>query len=120
VQLELVIESAKYKHNGRKQMYRQGDVLLIPVNHDSQTEMEKISTDGEQVILAEGEATGHAHRIVQALAALYVVNQMRILYLEKEAKLQHEEHSEIILPPGYYQVVQQREYTPEGVRNVLD
>jgi hypothetical protein len=99
-------------------MYRQGDVALFPIKvKDLSNAQKEQETD---VVLAEGESTGHAHRIVKALAALYILNEMRILHLEEEAKLQHEEHGEIILPPGQYEVIIQREYHPREVRNVLD
>jgi len=87
------------------------------------SKMKKVSKLGEDIVLATGEATGHAHRIAaKFLVALYVLNetQQRILKVQQEATLQHEEHNSIILPPGDYLVVQQREYTPERVRNVAD
>jgi hypothetical protein len=34
--------------------------------------------------------------------------------------LEHDEHDAIHLPPGNYQVVRQREYTPEAIINVAD
>jgi hypothetical protein len=36
------------------------------------------------------------------------------------ACLRHEEHTAVVLPPGIYEVVIQREYTPEAIRNVAD
>ncbi|OGT54434.1 MAG: hypothetical protein A3E01_02990 [Gammaproteobacteria bacterium RIFCSPHIGHO2_12_FULL_63_22] len=34
--------------------------------------------------------------------------------------LDHEEHTRIVIPPGDYRIVQQREYSPEAIRNVAD
>ena len=85
--------------------------------------MEKLSQKGEDIVLAEGETTGHTHRIAAKwLATLYVLHetQQRILKVQQEATLQHEEHNSIILPPGDYLVMRQREYTPEAIRNVRD
>lgn len=100
---------------------RQGDVGIIKREDVDITEAKKVSLDGEDIILAEGEATGHAHRVAaRCLAALYVLEQARLLHVEKPTKITHEEHNEIILEPGVYEVVQQREYTPERIRPVLD
>jgi hypothetical protein len=34
--------------------------------------------------------------------------------------LEHDEHDTIHLQPGRYQIVRQREYTPEAIVNVAD
>jgi hypothetical protein len=34
--------------------------------------------------------------------------------------LEHEDHDTIMIPPGTYQVVRQREYSPGAVRYVAD
>jgi hypothetical protein len=34
--------------------------------------------------------------------------------------LDHEEHGRIELPSGFFRVIQQHEYRPEGIRNVAD
>ena len=44
----------------------------------------------------------------------------RFLQLKKAAKLQHEEHGEIMIPAGNWQVIRQREYDPIQARRVLD
>jgi hypothetical protein len=44
----------------------------------------------------------------------------RLLVIRREARLKHEEHGEIALAPGGYQVIRQREYAPEAIRNVAD
>ena len=69
-------------------------------------------------VLAEGEATGHAHR----LDAGAVYEKDGVLYFRSESvvHLNHEEHGRITFKPGAYKVVRQREYEPEGWRNVRD
>ena len=45
------------------------------------------------------------------------------LYLrvgEEGVRIIHEEHDPIILDPGNYEIVRQREYSPEQIRNVAD
>lgn len=104
-------------------MYRHGDVLLIPTTKQTVKKMKCLSKKGEDIVLAEGEATGHMHRIAaKYLAALYVLHetQQRILKVQQEAELEHEEHNSIILPPGDYLVVRQQTYTPERVLPVQD
>jgi hypothetical protein len=73
-----------------------------------------------RVVLAEGEATGHAHAIRAAGVALCMYGIQRILEVQREAILRHEEHADIILPPGNYEVIRQREYTPGEIRQVAD
>ncbi len=78
-------------------------------------------------MLARGESTGHAHRIapedLQAgKAKVYFMAEPRRMTVEafEPVRLLHEEHKPITLPPGVYEVRQQREYTPEVPRYVLD
>jgi hypothetical protein len=104
-------------------MYRHGDVLIIPTTKQAVDQMDRVSKPGEDIVLAEGETTGHAHRIAaRYIAALYLLRetQQRILKVQQESRLTHEEHNTIILPPGDYLVVQQQEYTPERIRPVAD
>ncbi|MBD2043454.1 hypothetical protein [Microcoleus sp. FACHB-672] len=97
------------------QPLRQGDVILIPA---SETVNEaKLA----HLTLAEGEVTGHRHRITQGQAELYERNGT--LYLKvrsRTALLTHEEHQPIAIPKGDWMVRIQREYEPEGWRYVAD
>jgi hypothetical protein len=103
--------------NERKQ-YRQGDVYLIEV---SEIPAEAKETQREEVILAYGEATGHSHKIVHPGAAMRAVDEnLRFIRLEEAAELQHEEHAVIKLPAGNFQVITQRQYTPQRWVNVAD
>jgi hypothetical protein len=96
------------------QPFRQGDVILLPVE---QTEGQKLS----HLTLAEGEVTGHKHRISEGEAQLY--DQKGTLYLRvlsEKALLTHEEHNAIAIPQGNWMVRIQREYEPDGWRYVTD
>jgi hypothetical protein len=105
--------------------YRQGDVSILAVN-DVPKQARKVK--GE-LVLARGEVTGHAHRIVEGQAFLYRL-ATGILYLRvlsEVAKLYHEEHEDVILPKGDYEVRRQREwdwaglgYERGGIRYVAD
>jgi len=96
---------------------RQGDVLIL-----SATAIPNTATKHARCVLALGEATGHAHQIKED--AFLWVDTDGTKYIEvfgSEATVKHEEHGPIVLAgPAIYQVVQQREYTPEEIRNVQD
>jgi len=101
--------------------YRQGDVLLVRV--DSLPAGDRKDARGEgQIVLARGEATGHAHTIEDAPPGTEFVEigGVCFLILTEAADLVHQEHGTITVPPGTYTVKRQREYTPEAVRNVQD
>ncbi|MCL1474820.1 hypothetical protein [Argonema antarcticum] len=96
------------------QPIRQGDVILLPVQ---QTGGKKLP----HLTLAEGEVTGHSHRIGNGEAELY--DRDGTLYLRvfsTEALLTHEEHKPIAVPQGDWMVRIQREYEPAGWRYVAD
>jgi hypothetical protein len=106
-------------------MYRQGDILLTPVTDDQLSErMRPLPRDARgRLVLASGEATGHAHVVVAPDAALLADPaeiDRRFLRIVTESLLVHEEHAPIPLPPGLYRVVRQREYTPGAFRPVVD
>jgi hypothetical protein len=93
--------------------YRQGDVSILAVNKvPKQARKQK----GEPV-LARGEVTGHAHRIIEGQAFLYrlATGVMFLRVLSEFAKLYHEEHEDVILPKGDYQINRQREWDWAGL-----
>ncbi len=100
-------------------MIRQGDVLLVPVEGFLES-ARRIEPEHGRVILAHGEATGHAHAVSAAHAALYRLGRGHFLKVHEATPLMHEEHAHIDLAPGVYQVVRQREYSPGEIRIVRD
>lgn len=102
-----------------ERQYRQGDVLLCEVEvlpHDSIIQPE----ENGRVILAFGEATGHAHAIEQGLAHIYRKGRDEYLVAKSGAVLRHEEHAPIKIVPGTYRIVRQREWSDTEIRRVLD
>lgn len=103
-------------------MFRQGDVLVVPVD-EIPTGLKKVPLEAGRLVLAHGEATGHAH-VVEGEAELFEsdVDEMdrRFLRVEEESALVHDEHDTIVLPPGDHEVIRQREYAPEAPRYVAD
>lgn len=104
---------------------RQGDVLLRRVESipaAAKSAEKKDQSGNARIVLAYGEVTGHAHAIHDLDAVDVFVTGEGVMYLQvkSEAKLQHEEHGAIGLPPGNYERTIQREYSPEEIRNVAD
>lgn len=104
----------------KPKMYRQGDVLLMQIDEMPGTAKEG-TPDGERIVLAYGEVTGHAHAVAAELARIFVDKETRFLHVGDDgANLVHEEHATIALAPGVYRIVHQREYIPNSSRFVLD
>jgi hypothetical protein len=104
-------------------MYRQGDVLIVAVD-EIPADVELVKRTKRGVVLAEGEVTGHAHRIPSRSASLYRSESdarfMRVMG-PAPVKLEHEEHTAIEIPPGNYRVSIHAEYVPgELPRTVQD
>ena len=99
--------------------YRQGDVLFKEVKEIP--EGGKARKSGR---ILEGEATGHIHRVAEAqLAEAEVLDCGVGLFMRvtgDSVSIVHEEHNPICLPAGNYEIVRQREYSPEEIRNVQD
>jgi hypothetical protein len=97
------------------QILRQGDVLIIPSGRFI------AGTKLPHLTLAEGEITGHRHRISNGDAKLYERDGVLFLkVLSPTALLTHEEHAELTIPQGDWEIRIQREYSPEGLRYVTD
>lgn len=97
-------------------MYRQGDILLIRDDRPMAGERRRPVESG---ILALGETTGHAHRIVGGGVSEDGWGQMRVS-AGPETNLVHEEHGTIRIPEGTYRVVRQRQFGDGGPRGVAD
>lgn len=96
---------------------RQGDVILMPMQATSSEMGKKLS----HLTLAEGEVTGHRHRISNGQAELYEKDgTLYLRVLSDQATLTHEEHKPVQIPQGSWMVRIQREYEPEGWRYVTD
>lgn len=117
-------------------MYRQGDVLIVPVNEIPSGFK---SRKDKKVILAYGEVSGHHHRFECGRVVSFFKegddlaiaggtalrgNRTDVEYIsvpKSGADLVHEEHDAIHVPAGDYHIIRQREYDMmEGVRRVAD
>lgn len=101
----------------QEEMFRQGDVLISKVLFVPKTAVKQ-----PQCILAFGEVTGHAHQIKEGAYLLMDTDGAKYMeVLGAEATVVHEEHGSITLKgQAVYRIIQQREYTPEAIRNVTD
>lgn len=102
------------------QIYRQGDVLLKPIARIPK--YTKPRGDKGRIVLAYGEVTGHAHAIhdLEQCDVRVAADGRVYLKVKDSVGLQHEEHGQIDVLPGNYEVIIQREYSPEEIRNVAD
>jgi hypothetical protein len=115
-----------------RQQLRQGDILverldrlpdgLGPAEPDSYGAGE---LDGSRIatavfVLAEGEATGHAHRLVAPAGSRFLRATdprggplaIGFVVLERPATVTHDEHAPLTLPPGVWRVTRQRRFDP--------
>lgn len=123
-----------------EKIIRHGDVLLVPVTGEVTAGYTPVPRENGMIILAHGEATGHAHAVLERDAVLFDNGKgVRILAVETEADLRHVnadgsatgEHGDgagtlvgrikpIRLPKGLYRVIRQREARGGVVRRVAD
>jgi hypothetical protein len=106
-------------------MYRQGDVLVMPMPREElPAGLVRAPRDRRnRMVLALGEATGHAHVVTGERVALLCPPddpERLFLVIEGYGRLGHEEHGPIALSAGAYRVVRQREYFPGAIRPVAD
>jgi hypothetical protein len=93
-------------------LWRQGDVFIERI-----WAIPRGAVRRRDLVLAEGELTGHSHRIVdRESATLYEFRQNELLLVVHGcgATVVHEEHGPIELAPGNYRVWRQREFDPAG------
>ncbi|MBS2532263.1 hypothetical protein KGQ20_05710 [Catenulispora sp. NF23] len=108
-------------------MYRQGDVLIVPVTENAvpagvRTAGPKKRRPRESMVLALGESTGHAHALLATHdnGDFYPApseSEPAFVFLPLGGKVVHEEHGVIPLPEGWFKVVRQREYEPRALRS---
>jgi|TARA_Y100000310_G_scaffold3980_1_gene4890 microcompartment protein CcmK/EutM len=119
--------------------YQHGDVLIRPTDDEPaknrRVRGNMVQIGGgcdDRIVLAKGEATGHAHAIdMSSLPSDVVVttygsewrNNVDLLGVKGgDVVLTHEEHKPITLPPGNYEVsiVREFDHLAGRARNVWD
>jgi len=95
---------------------RQGDILLIPVAMQRPADARLTG----ELVLAEGEITGHAHRLRAAEVYEWHTGDQRYVMVGGSAPgtLSHEDHdpapAPVVEPGVAYRVVPQQEWDLEG------
>jgi hypothetical protein len=99
--------------------FQQGDVLIKPLSElpnwqRADVENREKKEEVSELVLAEGENTGHAHRlkgkIVKFVPKNARQNDLIAFEVTEDAVLSHEEHKSFTLPAGTYYVEQVREF----------
>lgn len=108
-------------------LIRQGDILLVPVSDIPNKRRDRVRRKkDDDIILAEGEVTGHHHRIPGTGTTSVTVyddgsNKHIRVRDDDGVSLAHEEHDTLTIPKGDYRVENQREYVPQAApRRVYD
>jgi hypothetical protein len=106
-------------NGGMKKMtewIRHGDVIIEKVE-----EVKGKQTKTTQTILAEGEVTGHFHKLSCKSMLVSEYEGNKYLEIKQDAVLEHQEHDTLQIPTGKYKVYIQREVDLLGqVRQVMD
>ena len=106
-------------------LFAQGDILIERVDSGPVTGRVVQSAVDGPVTVAEGEATGHHHRVFGCLTlyrddalAREIPSRLYVGHLRIDsptARLEHEEHAPITLPQGTYRIRRQRHLEPADV-----
>ena len=106
-----------------KGQIRQGDVLLVPCYIKPPADAQVCS----EVILAEGELTGHVHRLQARTILIWEEQGQRYVHIDSQdiGTLSHEDHNptpaKVVEPGVTYRVVPQKEWDLSGEwRKVID
>ena len=96
---------------------QQGDVILRRISDVPPHAIPRLDNH-----LAEGEMTGHFHAAVGDGVAVLQHKGGLVLDAPTGARIVHQEHKEIVVPPGVYEVRRVREYDhfAEEARQVRD
>lgn len=109
--------------NKAKNTAQQGDVILTRIKSlpSGTRKVLKKNNKGEMV-LAEGETTGHYHGIAENKSELFMINNVMYMDLKENSILTHQEHKHIELEAGVWQIgiVKEYDYFSKMVRKVVD
>lgn len=89
---------------------RSGDIIFKTTTKKKLMD-DYTATAQKDFVVAVGEATGHAHRVMGKVDVFgpKFGGVVRGIGIKKATKVTHEEHGAITLQPGFYEVGQERE-----------
>jgi hypothetical protein len=106
-------------------LWAQSDILIEQVEDSPVSSQSLRPPIGGALLVAEGEAAGHRHRIIGSVVmycedehARSVPNGLYIAHLHvnsPNARLEHEEHAPIELEQGTYRIRRQRQLEPTDI-----
>ena len=104
--------------------YRQGDVLIeFTPDLAIPADAVPVEPEGNRVVLAHGEVTGHAHAFYGKVAMFRAGEEGSggtYVHVKEPDSVVHDEHTATPINKGVARVIRQREYSPEVIRNVAD
>jgi hypothetical protein len=96
------------KEEGTMKKLQQGDVIIRRIKGIPEG-AKRVSRTTRGFVLAEGEATGHAH-VIDDDIELYEMNGSLFIKAGRPVRVRHEEHDLIDLSRGTYTIGFVREY----------
>lgn len=102
---------------------QQGDVLVTKIDALPKG-LKPLTAAARGFVIAEGEATGHAHTIAPEAVEQMLVDDAGVIYAQiaRQVDLLHDEHGPVSLDPGIYRFngVQEYDHFQEEARQVVD
>jgi len=113
-----------------KKQFVQGDVMFIPRRIKGTEVKSRRSVQGDGLIVARGEETGHIHvlpsediRVIETNAGqqfVEIIRQTAMRHLSEKTGQPTNEHGDRALSPGTYEVRMQRQYDDSFVDNLVE
>lgn len=97
-------------------MYRQGDVLVVGVEHAPPPARDREGGIG----IANGPVAGRVHAVVGPGVEVYLSKGTTYVRVPVSAVLTHPDHAPIPLPAGHYRVVRRRQYVTGQATSIGD
>ncbi len=99
---------------------QQGDVIIRRIERIPEG-VKHVSKTTRGFVLAEGEATGHAH-VIEDNVEMYEKDGVLFIKVDKRVTVKHEEHKPITLSKGIYEIgfVREFDYRAEEIRRTRD
>lgn len=100
-----------------RKIYRHGDLLIREIETLPRG-LKKVNSN----ILALGEVTGHSHQLMGEVQVMQNKEGKKFFRANEELELIHQEHKNLKIEKGVFEVLTEREYNPfeQEIRQVMD